>query len=72
MPTSRFPCRVCGESTEGVDTYVVCADCAADFDVWADENDRRSWAAGTAGAPTNVPLSPDEVEARLRRLLDDW
>src|SRR3712207_8354390 len=30
--TTLFRSRVCGASTEGVDTYVVCSDCLRDFD----------------------------------------
>ena len=32
MTPSRFPCRLCGQSTEGVDGYVVCSDCVDEFD----------------------------------------
>ena len=61
---SRFPCRACGLPTEGVDTYVICSDCAFDFDQQCRESSRD-------GAEHLTPIT-DETEARLRRLLDDW
>jgi hypothetical protein len=86
MHSSRFPCWLCGRSTDGADTYVICPECA-------DELDRRYGgplpqqrfaapeaassrgapsSAPSSGSPGSVPLSPDEIEARLRALLDDW
>jgi hypothetical protein len=64
MDPLRFPCRVCGTSTDGVDTYVVCVDCLQDFD-----SGRRS---GMRLQPNDelarAPLTP-EAEARVRKLL---
>jgi hypothetical protein len=74
MAASRFPCRVCGQSTEGVDVYVVCSDCVAEYEQHAAEragDDGRPSTLPSAG-PAHVPLTAGEVEARLRKLLDDW
>jgi hypothetical protein len=63
-----FPCRVCGTSTEGVDTYVVCGDCVRDFD--------NGFRTGNGIASirlyderAHAPLTPED-EVRLRKLLD--
>lgn len=74
MSIKRYPCRICGRSTDGADTYVVCAECA-------DEYDRLTDLAGASVFVTPSVVPPDlscpepmspEVEAWLRRLLDDW
>lgn len=68
MMASHFPCRACGLPTEGVDIYVICADCALDFEGRVEgqvEGSRRD------GADHLAPIT-GETEARLRRLLDDW
>ena len=64
MAASRFPCWVCGLPTEGVDTYAVCSECLLGFE-------RRSRERDGDGVE-HLPLIAGEVEARLRRLLDDW
>ena len=64
MAVSRYPCWVCGLPTEGVDRYVVCSDCVLVFE-------RRSRERVGDGAG-HLPLIAGEVEARLRKLLDDW
>jgi len=61
---SRFPCRSCGLSTEGVDTYVVCSDCILALEL----RFRESIGDGVQ----HLPQITGETEARLRRLLDDW
>ena len=74
MTPSRFPCRLCGQSTEGVDAYVVCSDCVFEFEQHAAErpgaDGRMPFVAPTD--PLALPLSAGEMEARLRKLLDDW
>jgi|SoiMethySBSTD1v2_1073268.scaffolds.fasta_scaffold4603007_1 hypothetical protein len=74
MTGSRFPCRVCERSTEGEDSYTVCPACLAGFEARADGRTRDPGAGHDAasGEGDRVPLSPDEVDARLKRLLDDW
>ena len=68
MMASRFPCRACGLLTEGVDTYVVCADCLSDFDTG-----RRTGMVLRNVRPydelVHAPMTPAD-EARVRRLLD--
>ena len=64
MAVLRFPCRVCGLSIEGVDTYVVCSDCLAHFDMRARERD--------GDGVRHLPQITGDVEARLRALVDDW
>ena len=74
MTPSRFPCRLCGQSTEGVDGYVVCLDCVDEYDrhaaEWQGLDGRSSFASSTD--PLALPLTAGEMEARLRKLLDDW
>ena len=63
-----FPCRVCGTSTEGVDSYVVCADCLRDFDSGL----RTGMVLGNVrlfDELAHAPLTPAD-EVRLRKLLD--
>ena len=66
MSLQWFPCRVCGTSTEGVDTYVVCADCVQDFDSGLRTSMRN---ARLYDELAHAPLTRQD-EARLRRLLD--
>ena len=74
MTPSRFPCRLCGQSTDGVDAYVVCADCAAEYERYAGgrPGDDGRWSYPPPTGPAGLPLSAGEVEASLRKLLDDW
>ena len=74
MAVSRYPCRACGRATEGVDTYVICCQCLAEFESHANEQPVSLGTFDTGGGDASCPatLTPDEVEARLRRLLDDW
>ena len=69
MAVSRFPCRSCGQPTESVDAYIVCAGCLEELEAAAqsDRGQRR-----TDDDFIATPLPPHEVEARLRKLLDDW
>ena len=74
MTPSRFPCRLCGQSTDGVDAYVVCSDCVAEYEQHAAERqgeDGRSRFLSPTD-PTTLSLTAGEMEARLRKLLDDW
>jgi hypothetical protein len=64
MPASRFPCRACGLPTDGVDTYVICSDCTLDFEMRFRETSHDG--------VQHLPEITGEIEARLRRLLDDW
>jgi hypothetical protein len=64
MTASRFPCRACGLPTEGLDTYVICADCALDFE--------RRFRETVGDGFRHLPEIAGATEARLRRLLDDW
>ena len=61
---SHFPCRACGLLTESVDTYVMCSDCALNFE-------RRFREFRHDGAEHLAPIT-GETEAHLRRPLDDW
>lgn len=73
MPTNQFPCRLCGQTTPGRDSYVVCQACIDGYmdGVSPAMEHRRVCAAGD-DALSATPLSPDEIESRLRRLLNDW
>ena len=72
MYMSRFPCRVCGQPTEGLDTYVVCHDCLEAFEARAGRRSTYEADAQMPMAIAGIPLSPDEVQERLRALLDSW
>jgi len=58
-----FPCRVCGMSTEGIDSYVVCAGCLRDFDNGVSDGVRLY------DNLAHAPLTSDD-EVRVRKLLD--
>jgi len=64
MTASRFPCRACGLPTEGLDTYVICPDCALDFE--------RQFRESLCDGVQHLPQITGSTEARLTRLLDDW
>ena len=74
MATWYFPCRVCGQLTVGSDVYVVCAACAAEYE------QRAGHRLGEEGlspqfplaGQLQLPLTAGEIEASLRKLLDDW
>jgi len=69
MAVSRYPCRSCGQPTEGEDAYVVCTGCLEEIEAEARHEEIRH-AADDEYVPE--PLAPHEIEARLRKLLDDW
>ena len=73
MAAFRFPCRICGQATDGIDTYVVCADCIAELDLLTSAQ-RDDDAAARAAPHDLVHAAPsqDEIDARIRKLLDDW
>jgi hypothetical protein len=64
MAASHFPCRVCEQPTEGVDTYVVCSDCSLHFEMRFRER--------VGDGVQHLPHVTGDIEVRLRRLLDDW
>jgi hypothetical protein len=73
MPIEHFPCRLCGQTTLGHDSYVVCQECVDDFaEDSADPMEPYRVGGGVEVRSELPPLSPDELESRLRRLLDDW
>ena len=74
MTASRFPCRVCGQSTEGVDVYVVCSDCVAEYEQHAVDRLTEDGQSQYLPSTCSTQASPmaGELEARLRKLLDDW
>jgi len=72
MAVSRYPCRACGRATEGEDTYVICCQCLAEFESHSNQQPVSLGGPDGSAADGSLPLTPDEVEARLRRLLDDW
>ena len=76
MHRSRFPCRVCGQATDGLDTYVICLACAEEYELRSDGPVRGRPDAAPAELPpvamTGYPLSEDEQLERLRHLLNDW
>jgi len=64
MAATRYPCWMCGLPTLGADTYVVCSDCLLVFEMRSRER--------AGDGVDHLPLFDGEVEARLRKLLDDW
>jgi hypothetical protein len=64
MAVSRYPCRVCGQLTEGVDTYVVCSGCLLRVEMRSRER--------VGDGVQHLPRIAGETEARLRKRLDDW
>jgi hypothetical protein len=74
MAVSRYPCRACGRATEGEDTYVICCRCLAEFESHSNEQPVGLDGADgdAADGSSSTTLTPEEVEASLRRLLDDW
>jgi hypothetical protein len=69
MAVPRYPCRSCGQLTEGEDAYVVCVGCLEELEAAAQAD--RTWRP-IEDDIVAAPLAPHEVEARLRKLLDDW
>jgi hypothetical protein len=69
MAVSRFPCRSCGLPTEGEDAYVVCSGCLEELEA---EAQREAAYRPPDDDFVPAPLMPHEIEARLRKLLDDW
>jgi hypothetical protein len=69
MAVSRFPCRSCGLPTESEDAYIVCSGCLEELEAAARHKDGRR---ATEDDLVPAPLPPHEIEARLRKLLDDW
>ena len=72
MHSSRYPCRVCGQATDGLDTYVICLDCAEEYELRSDGPVKDRPDAAPSAALSGHPLSDDEKLERLRALLDDW
>jgi len=72
MHSSRYPCRVCGQATDGVDTYVICVECADEYELRSEGPVRDRPDVVPAVEFTGVPLSEDEIQERLRDLLDNW
>ena len=64
MAATHFPCRVCGQPTQGADDYVVCSDCVMGYEMRSRERD--------GDGVNHLPPITGETEAGLRRLLDDW
>jgi hypothetical protein len=72
MHSSRYPCRVCGQATDGLDTYVICLDCAEEYELRSDGPVKDRPEAAPSVVLSLYPLSEDEQLERLRALLDDW
>ncbi len=75
MTVSLYPCLGCGRLTESPDKYVVCDRCLFQLEQQLTDEPRSGGAATPAGQPSStagLPLSPDELDERARRLLDDW
>jgi hypothetical protein len=69
MALWRYPCRVCGSPTDGVDTYVICSSCLAELDLEVRYDQHHG---APVECPTEATLTASETEARIRKLLDDW
>ena len=73
MGALAYPCLQCGRLTESHDRYVVCDQCLAELESDLSQAGEivHGGPAGLDTAPP-IPLSADERDERLRRLLDDW
>jgi hypothetical protein len=75
MPISIYPCLGCGRMTESPDEEVVCDVCLAELEqqLFDERRGRRMAqpAQRRAGA-SGPPPSQDEIDERVRRLLDSW
>ena len=69
MAVWRYPCRVCGLPTDGMDTYVICSGCLSELDLEARYDQRHQ---ASLDGPVEATLTASEAEARIRKLLDDW
>ena len=69
MTLSLYPCLQCGQLTESQDKYIVCEHCLQRFEERC--GGRELTFPRVAEETSEMPLS-DEVNERLRRLLDDW
>ena len=58
IPIPRYPCWICGELIIAADNYAVCLLCLARVELSAEREDS--------------PLPQTEIDAQVRRLLDDW
>jgi hypothetical protein len=75
MPLSLHPCLGCGGMTESPDKYAVCDRCLAELEQQLIDEQRSRRLASPARRPegtTGPPLSQDEIDERVRRLLDSW
>jgi hypothetical protein len=68
-----FPCLECGRPTENTDRYVVCDACLLTIERELEAGrDRILRANGRPDPCSGSSLSQDEIDARVRHLLDDW
>jgi len=58
MLVSRQPCWICGELVVAADRYVVCSLCLARVELSTEREESL--------------LPQSEIDAQVRRLLDDW
>jgi hypothetical protein len=75
MTSSLYPCLQCGRLSEGMDKYVICECCLDRFEASLADERCRGLGSPHPRRPTGaspIPLSADEVDERLGRLLDDW
>ena len=75
MTLSLYPCLECGQLTESPDKYIICDRCLDRFEArLRDElcSERPETAPRRPEGTSEMPLSADEVDERVRRLLDDW
>jgi NMD protein affecting ribosome stability and mRNA decay len=67
-----FPCLECGRPTENTDRYVVCDACLLTIERELEAGRDRILRANGRPDPRCDALSQEEIDARVRRLLDDW
>jgi hypothetical protein len=58
MGMPRYPCWICGELIVAADPYIVCRPCLARVELATEQEDS--------------PLPQVEIDAQVRRLLDNW
>jgi hypothetical protein len=74
LATLSYPCIQCGRPTRSIDRYVVCDTCLEELEQSFEDGPDATRLVSDGRAPLSGdgPRAPDEVEASLRRLLDDW
>jgi NMD protein affecting ribosome stability and mRNA decay len=72
MAGSPLACVECGQAIEVPNKHLVCDDCLARLDPRLRAEQLRRANARPISHPRGEPLSQDELDERVRHLLNDW